>query len=206
MTTRRWLKLATLIGGVALCLVALLNALKMGSLKPNALKASPADLSISPLSPGKPQGDSWPSQLKFTSPEGKTLALAELPAAQVYLLNFWASWCEACMEEMPSLVQLHEAYRKQGFEVLSVNLDDDSATAIADLTRQFHPAFPLFTDPNSTLADRFNVNAIPLTVVFTPTGKVLYSLSGSLNWNSPEFRTQLEGWLKSPPTLPTPHP
>lgn len=125
---------------------------------------------------------------------GKSAKLSEFHGG-VTLVNFWATWCEACMEEMPSIVQLRDAYKDKGFEVVGVNLDENSATVVPKAIKQLKIQFPVFQDPENKIAEYFDVHAIPLSVVLNKDRKILYIENGERNWNDQESRTQLEKWL-----------
>jgi peroxiredoxin len=115
--------------------------------------------------------------------------------AKVILLNFWATWCEACISEMPSIVQLRQKFRSQGFEALGVNLDENPEKAVPQITQQIHIDFPVFKDPDGKVADLFDVHAIPLTVIIDSQRKILFLRDGELNWNTPAIHSQIERWL-----------
>lgn len=113
----------------------------------------------------------------------------------VTLVNFWATWCEACMEEMPSLVQLRNEYKDKGFEVVGVNLDENGETVVPKTIKQLKIQFPIFQDPDNKIAEYFDVHAIPLSVILNKDRKILYIENGERNWNDQETKTQLEKWL-----------
>src|SRR5688572_1298378 len=72
------------------------------------------------------QGNRLPD-FTLTYLNGTTTPVSKI-SAKVMMINFWATWCEACMEEMPSIVKLRNTYQSRGFEVLGVNLDEDPVT------------------------------------------------------------------------------
>jgi thiol-disulfide isomerase/thioredoxin len=113
----------------------------------------------------------------------------------VTLVNFWATWCEACMEEMPSIVQLRDAYKDKGFEVVGVNLDENGEAVVPKAIKQLKIQFPVFQDHENKIAEYFDVHAIPLSVVLNKDRKILYIENGERNWNDQESRNQLEKWL-----------
>lgn len=132
--------------------------------------------------------------LEFTSADGNKVLLSKA-GHKVVLINFWATWCEACMEEMPSLVKLREKFAPQGFEIFGVNLDENPEKAIASTTAEFGIRFPNFTDPDGRLGDLFDVHAIPLTLVIDSNRKVLEIVSGERDWMEKPFTTRLTEWL-----------
>jgi hypothetical protein len=99
------------------------------------------------------------------------------------------------MEEMPSLVKLHDTYREKGLEIYGVNLDDDPARAIATTTQEFGIHFANFIDKDGTLGDAFDVRAIPLTITMDSSRRILEIKSGDRDWMSPEYLKKPDAWL-----------
>jgi cytochrome c biogenesis protein CcmG/thiol:disulfide interchange protein DsbE len=87
------------------------------------------------------------------------------------VVEFWASWCEACRESMPALEALWRARREDGLVVVGVNEDDDEALA-ARATRLLHVSFPVVHDGAGELAARYRVGTLPLTFVVDGVGMV----------------------------------
>jgi thiol-disulfide isomerase/thioredoxin len=132
--------------------------------------------------------------LRFESLDGKSVQLSQIQA-RVVLINFWATWCEACMDEMPSLVRLHEQLAGQGFEIYGVNLDEKPGQAIPATVAEFKIRFPNFIDRGGTLGDAFDVHAIPFTVIVDRSRKVLETVAGDRDWTHPRFVAKLRAWL-----------
>ena len=114
---------------------------------------------------------------------------------RVVMVNFWATWCEPCTTEMPTIVKLREAYAPKGFEVLAVNVDEDPGEALTSTIRKLKMDFPVYVDPDQKAADIFDVHAIPLTVILDRNRRVLLIETGERDWNGSEFRSQLDHWL-----------
>ena len=139
------------------------------------------------------EGTSLPA-FSLKTPEGKSIPIKSLKS-KVILLNFWATWCEACMHEMPSLIELRNSFHSRGFEVVGINLDEDPDVVIPRVTRELKIPFPVYKDPEGSVADLFDIHAIPLTVVLNQDRKILYVKDGEQNWNSPAVRALVERWL-----------
>jgi thiol-disulfide isomerase/thioredoxin len=127
--------------------------------------------------------------------DGNKYLLGDLPH-KVMLVNFWATWCEACMEEMPSMVALRDLYASKGFEILAVNVDEDPIKAVPSVVKSMNIKFPIFRDPGNLLAEMFDVHAIPLSVVINKDRKILMIESGGREWNDEETHQLLDKWLK----------
>lgn len=116
--------------------------------------------------------------------DGAPVMLSSLPG-KAYLLNFWATWCEACMVEMPSIVRLREKLKASGFEVLGVNMDEEPDAAFAKVAGRLKMAFPNFKDPDGELGDLFQLSALPLSVVFGADRKIVLVEIGDRVWDDP---------------------
>lgn len=114
---------------------------------------------------------------------------------KVMMINFWATWCEACMEEMPSLVALREQYASKGFEILAINVDENPNQVVPNTVNKLGIKFPIFTDKNNALAELFDVHAIPLTVIIDKDRKILLIEPGGRDWGSEDIRQMMNKWL-----------
>jgi thiol-disulfide isomerase/thioredoxin len=137
----------------------------------------PPDIELVEFSSGK--------SVKFKSFQGKLV-----------LINFWASWCEACMAEMPSIEKLYERYRSEGLEVVAVNVDDDPRQVVPQIVKALSLKFPIYTDPKAALQPFFNVVAIPFSVVADRHQKILWSDSGERDWATPAVMDDFKKLLK----------
>lgn len=104
--------------------------------------------------------------------EGGNLRLEEY-RGQVVLLNFWASWCGPCRQEMPVLDRIHQRYEDTGFAVLGVNVEGEVAPAqkIVDKT---NVTFPVLIDDAQTISELYKLEAMPSTVVIDRNGVIRY--------------------------------
>ena len=175
--------------------IVLILAVAWGALsflKSQVARNKPANQSTLELTVGNTLPD-----LELTRTDGSKVALSSL-RAKVVLINFWATWCEACMEEMPSLVKLHNEYQQLGLEVVGINLDEKPTQAIASTASEFGMKFPNFMDADGKLGDAFDVHAIPLTVIVDGSRKILEKVAGDRNWMHPSFTTKAKAWLGQP--------
>jgi peroxiredoxin len=110
------------------------------------------------------------------SRSGKNLRLSDY-RGQVVLINFWASWCGPCRQEMPLLENLYKRYNKLGFTIMGVNVDTDSTKAnnyLKDMT----VTFPIVYDITNSVSKSFNVNAMPTTVIVDRNGNMRFLHQG----------------------------
>lgn len=128
--------------------------------------------------------------------DGKSHRLSQL-GSKVTLMNFWATWCEACMVEMPSLIKLFDTYKDRGLDVVAVNLDDKPEEMAPSAARRLKMRFPIYVDPDATLTNLFDVQAIPLTIIINQERKVLHIEGGERDWMDTEMKTLMNHWLGS---------
>jgi peroxiredoxin len=101
---------------------------------------------------------------------GPNLRLAE-QRGRVVLVNFWASWCGPCRQEMPQLNRLHDKYRAAGLVLVGVNIDDDPRLA-AELATRYQLRFPVLLDTDKAVVKRYDLGAMPATVLIDRDGRV----------------------------------
>jgi thiol-disulfide isomerase/thioredoxin len=100
---------------------------------------------------------------------------------RVVLVNFWATWCEPCREEMPSMQRLKEKLAGRPFTVLAVNLDEPEAR-IRKFLSQVPVDFTILLDPGKKAARTWNARILPASFVIGPDGSIRYSAIGELDW------------------------
>lgn len=107
---------------------------------------------------------------------GENLRLSDF-RGKVVLLNFWASWCGPCRQEMPILDELHQKYKPLGFTVLGVNVDQKSEKAEQYL-KNIPTHFPILFDPENFVSDLYSVRAMPSTAIIDKDGNVRFIHAG----------------------------
>jgi peroxiredoxin len=132
--------------------------------------------------------------IQLTQLNGHALHLSDFNA-KILMITFWASWCEACMSEMPSLVKLRQTFYEKGFEILGVNLDENPESVAPQMIKQFNIQFPILKDENNIVSELFDVRAIPLTIVLDRSRRIIKIVDGEQNWNSPSIHKQMTQWL-----------
>lgn len=104
------------------------------------------------------------------SRDGKNVRLSEL-RGQVVMINFWASWCGPCRQEMPHLEAIHNEYVDYGFTLLGINVDEKQELA-EKLLAQIPVSFPILFDPSSSVSKQYNVDAMPTTILIDRDGNL----------------------------------
>jgi len=118
---------------------------------------------------------------------------------KLVVLNFWATWCQPCTVEMPSLEALWRRYRDRGLMVVGVSVDRGAPKALLEpYVRNLKLTFPILLDPDSKTSDRWRITALPATFLVRPGGEVSGVAMGAREWNSAEMRALVERLLPHP--------
>ena len=102
-------------------------------------------------------------------------------------LNFWATWCESCRDEMPSMDRLYREFKGKGLEVVAVNIKDKRADALA-FVKQLKITYPIMMDPEGNVGLLYGAFGMPTTYLIDRKGVVLARLWGPADWYSPGAR------------------
>jgi len=121
---------------------------------------------------------------------GKNMKLSEL-AGNVVLINFWASWCGPCREEMPLLNELHNRYEPLGFTVLGVNVEED-VNAAKGFLKNFPADFPVLLDNTNRVSRQYKVVAMPTTVVVDRDGNMRFLHQGYKSGDEAKYRQMVK--------------
>jgi peroxiredoxin len=114
---------------------------------------------------------------------------------QVVLINFWASWCGPCRQEMPILEQLYHKYKPAGFTLLGVNVEPDSKDA-AGFLKATPVTFPILFDTDSKVSKLYNVTGMPSTVILDRKGNVRYIHHGYKPGDESEYLDQIRTLMR----------
>ena len=125
---------------------------------------------------------------------GPNMRLGE-QRGRVVMVNFWATWCGPCREEMPQLNRLYERYKSAGFVLLGVNVDDDSHKA-ADVAAKLGVTFPVLLDSDKVVSRLYDLSTMPSTVIIDRDGKVRYVHRGYLAGTEADYEKQIRELLK----------
>ena len=103
---------------------------------------------------------------------------------KVVLLNFWATWCAACREEMTSMQNLYSSLGKDGVEVLAVSIDRWNEDRIQKYVETNNLTFPVLLDQNQKVRKQYHVRGIPTSYLIDGEGKIRGYASGARSWDS----------------------
>ena len=155
----------------------------------------PVDYSVIPkLQPPKDR-DSAPD-FTLTDPDGKKVSIKDF-RGKVVFLNFWASWCEGCREEMPSMERLYKEFKGKGLEILAVNVKEQRPAAVA-FYKKLQLTYPVALDPDGEVGLLYGAFGLPVTYLIDRKGILLARLWGGTDWHSPAARNLFKALLEQP--------
>jgi peroxiredoxin len=126
--------------------------------------------------------------------DGPNVRLQE-QRGRVVMVNFWATWCGPCRQEMPQLNRLYEKYRGSGFVLLGVNVDDDAHKA-AEVAAKLGVRFPVLLDTDKSVSKRYDLATMPSTVIIDRDGTVRHVHRGYLAGYEDTYERQIRELLK----------
>jgi cytochrome c biogenesis protein CcmG/thiol:disulfide interchange protein DsbE len=130
----------------------------------------------------------------------KTLADYE---DKVVLLNVWATWCEPCRVEMPSIEKLHREFGAQGLAVVAISVDDPGAEQrIRDFVKELGLTFEVLHDPGQVTTRNYQITGYPETFIVARDGTIRRKLIGAADWSSDANRALVRGLLGLGPGTP----
>lgn len=133
-------------------------------------------------------------------PEGKAVQLSRVLGERAVFLNFWATWCPPCRDEMPSMERVYREYRARGLETLAVSIDagDDAAVAarIKAFMAELRLTFPALLDSKMEVVRAYRLRGLPTTYLIDRTGVIRAAVVGPRDWDTPEYRERLDQLLK----------
>jgi peroxiredoxin len=121
---------------------------------------------------------------------GKTLRLSQLRGT-VVLLNFWATWCPPCREEVPSLARLNAEMAGKEFRMVTVSIDEAGGNAVESFFRMSGFHLPTLPDPDARIAKLFGVKGVPETFILDRNGVIRKKIVGPLDWDDPSIVSYL---------------
>jgi peroxiredoxin len=121
---------------------------------------------------------------ELKDPAGKQLSLKEL-TGKVVFLNFWATWCPPCIEEMPAMEKLHQELEKDGLVILAINFQESPERVQTFLT-DHKLTFAALLDTDGKVSELYQAWALPVSVVINKRGEIAARAMGSKDWYSDE--------------------
>lgn len=126
--------------------------------------------------------------------KGKSWTLSELKG-QVIFINFWATWCPPCREEMPSMEYLYTTQPTDKFKMLAILNKDDPV--LADIfVKKLGITMPILTDQDNTVGLQYGLTGLPETFIVDKKGVLRKKFIGPAQWGAPKIRHMLEGYIR----------
>jgi peroxiredoxin len=110
---------------------------------------------------------------------------------KIIFLNFWATWCGPCKEEMPYIEALYQQFKEKNFVFLTVSVDYEGIKPVKEFINKYQYTFPVLLDPKCETLDLFEVKGIPTTFLIDKKGKMIGKAIGPRDWRSPEIASLL---------------
>ena len=162
----------------ALLLLGTLAALGCTKAEMPALEGSPApDFTLNDLS-GKP--------VQLSALKGK-----------VVLVNFWATWCPPCREEIPSMIRLNQLMQGKNFQMLAISIDEGGKGAVQEFFKKGRGSLPVLLDSDGKQARRYGTTGVPETFIIDARGIIRKKVIGGVDWSSPEVVQFLEQMMQT---------
>ncbi len=143
-----------------------------------------------PIGRGSPAPD-----FELPALSGGSLRLSEL-RGRVVLLNFWATWCKPCEDEMPAMERLHRQLQGQGLALLAVSVDD-APEPVEAFRRRLGLSFPILLDPGQEVSRRFQTFRFPETLLIDREGSVVDRFVGPKDWDAELYVDRIRRLLGS---------
>jgi thiol-disulfide isomerase/thioredoxin len=123
------------------------------------------------------------------------LKLSDLKG-KVVLLNFWATWCPPCREEMPSMMKLNSAMAGKPFQMVAVSIDEGGVSDIQAFFKESGYFLPTYTDSSGAAQKAYGITGVPESFLIDKNGILIKKVIGPLAWDSPETVSFIEGLMK----------
>jgi cytochrome c biogenesis protein CcmG/thiol:disulfide interchange protein DsbE len=137
-------------------------------------------------------GDRAPD-FSIKAENGKTISAHDF-GGKLLILNFWATWCEPCVQEVPSLDLLQRQLASKGLVVLGVSEDKDPQ-AYQEFLNRFHVSYMTARDPSVAIKPKYGTVQIPESYLIDNNGKVVEKIVGEANWSSAQMVEHVQSLL-----------
>lgn len=138
--------------------------------------------------------------IDFTLPDlsGNSKSLKDF-RGKVVFLNFWATWCKPCEEEMPSMQALYQAFAGQPFEIVAVSIDKDGPEAVKAYAAKYGLTFTILHDRKGSVKETYKTTGVPETFIIDQNGVIAEKVWGPRDWSEPSSYAMIVDLLKNGP-------
>lgn len=127
--------------------------------------------------------------------QGESVSLSQY-RGKVVILNFWATWCPPCREEMPSMERLYQKYQEQGLVMLAVNVEENGKKAVSQFLQKTPYSFPILLDSEGVVQNGYGVFRFPESFIIDRNGVVVKKIVGGRDWMSDSTFKLIDSLLK----------
>lgn len=133
--------------------------------------------------------------ITVTALDGTALKLSSLKG-KVVLLNFWATWCPPCREEIPSMMKLNSAMSGKPFQMLAVSIDEGGKPSLEEFFKSTGFTLPTYMDQANAAGKIYGITGVPESFLIDKKGIIVKKIIGPVEWDSPEVKAFIEELLK----------
>jgi peroxiredoxin len=126
---------------------------------------------------------------------GKSATLSDYKG-RVVMINFWATWCPPCRQEMPSMELLFQEYNKKGFEILAVSSDSQGEKIVKPFMEFYELSFSALMDTDGKVHSAYGVTSIPTTYIVDKKGAIAQKIMGPKDWKDKDSKNMIEKLLQ----------
>ena len=134
-----------------------------------------SDLGVLPIPP-----DTDPLEIKLEDPNGRPISLSEF-RGKIVFINFWTTWCLACVIEMPSMEKLHQTFKDKDFVMVAINLQE-SASRVKQFYKEYKLTFTTLLDTTGDVGAGLGIRSIPTTFILDKNGRIIGKALGPREW------------------------
>ena len=167
-----------------------------GTPRPRGGKVLPLAQAMKELDLVRPSRTQAAEDFALGTPRGGTFTLSE-HRGKVVMVNFWATWCPPCLEEMPAMDRLYRQHKDAGFTLVAVSVDTDPAKVTPFLSSH-KLTFPVGLDPRMDLANSYAVRALPSSFIVDRAGNLAALAIGPRHWDNDAGHSLVEGLARQP--------
>jgi len=145
-----------------------------------------------PVAPPLGRGDIAPG-FDLAVLDGGRMSLDQLEG-RVSLVNFWATWCKPCEDEMPAMQRLYEALAPEGFELVAISVDE-SPEEIRAFRDRLGVGFPILLDPDQDVSRLYQTTGFPESILVDRDGRIVERYVGPREWDHPDYLARVRSLL-----------
>ena len=134
-----------------------------------------SDVGVLPIPP-----DTDPLEIKLEDPTGRPISIAEF-RGKIVFINFWTTWCLACVIEMPSMEKLHQKFKDKDFVMVAINLQE-SASRVKQFYKEYKLTFTTLLDTTGDVGAGLGIRSIPTTFILDKNGRIIGKALGPREW------------------------